>query len=122
MSTRRSRPGFLRAVTRRFGTWPLFGVILVWVVLALVVFTVLGWLWGEGPLWSWQRWLTNWRGPGVGAGSLDLVKVSLTTIGGIGGTGYLVIKSPASSAEKPAHERGNPESSSGCRRSAPQPR
>jgi|GEM_PF-5569733 len=45
--TRRSRPGFLRAVTRRFGTWPLFGVILVWVVLALVVFTVLGWLWGD---------------------------------------------------------------------------
>ena len=90
--TRRPRPGFLRAVIRRFGTWPLFGVILVWVVLALVVFTVLGWLWGEGPLWSWQRWLTNWRGAGVGAGSLDLVKVSLTTIGGIGGTGYLVIK------------------------------
>ena len=90
--TRKPRRGFLRAVTRRFGTWPLFGVILVWVVLALVVFTVLGWLWGEGPLWSWQRWLTNWRGAGVGAGSLDLVKVSLTTIGGIGGTGYLVIK------------------------------
>jgi len=90
--TRRPRRGFLRAVTRRFGTWPLFGVILVWVVLALVVFTVLGWLWGEGPLWSWQRWLTNWRGAGVGADSLDLVKVSLTTIGGIGGTGYLVIK------------------------------
>mgnify|MGYP000859970902 CR=1 FL=1 len=90
--TRRSRPGFLRAVTRRFGTWPLFGVILVWVVLALVVFTVLGWLWGEGPLWSWQRWLTNWRGAGAGARPLDVVKVSLTTIGGIGGTGYLVIK------------------------------
>ena len=90
--TRRPRRGFLRAVTRRFGTWPLFGVILVWVVLALVVFTVLGWLWGEGPLWSWQRWLTNWRGASAGAGSLDLVKVSLTTIGGIGGTGYLVIK------------------------------
>ena len=90
--TRRPRRGFLRAVTRRFGTWPLFGVILVWVVLALVVFTVLGWLWGEGPLWSWQRWLTNWRGAGAGAGPLDVVKVSLTTIGGIGGTGYLVIK------------------------------
>ena len=82
--TRKPRRGFLRAVTRRFGTWPLFGVILVWVVLALVVFTVLGWLWGEGPLWSWQRWLTNWRGASAGAGSLDLVKVSLTTIGGIG--------------------------------------
>ena len=89
--TRRPRLGFLRAVTRRFGTWPLFGVILVWVVLALVVFTVLGWLWGEGPLWS-DRWLTNWRSAGAGANPLDLVKVSLTTIGGIGGTGYLVIK------------------------------
>ena len=90
--TKKPRRGFLRAVTRRFGTWPLFGVILVWVVLALVVFTVLGWLWGEGPLWSWQRWLTNWRGAGAKANPLDVVKVSLTTIGGIGGTGYLVIK------------------------------
>ena len=89
--TRRPRLGFLRAVTRRFGTWPLFGVILVWVVLALVVFTILGWLWGEGPLWS-GRWMTNWRGAGAGAGPLEVVKVSLTTIGGIGGTGYLVIK------------------------------
>ncbi len=90
--TKKPRRGFLRAVTRRFGTWPLFGVILVWVVLALVMFTVLGWLWGEGPLWSWQRWLTNWRGAGAKANPLDVVKVSLTTIGGIGGTGYLVIK------------------------------
>ena len=89
--TRKPRRGFLRAVTRWFGTWPLFGVILVWVVLALAVFTVLGWLWGKGPLWS-DRWLTNWRGAGAGASPLDLVKVSLTTIGGIGGTGYLVIK------------------------------
>ena len=56
------------------------------VVLALVVFTVLGWLWGEGGLWA------NWRGAGADAGPLEVVKVSLTTIGGIGGTGYLVIK------------------------------
>ena len=90
--TRRSRPGFLRAVTRRFGTWPLFGVILVWVVLALVVFTILGWLWGEGALLSVARWMTNWRSAGDEANPLDIVKVSLTTIGGIGGTGYLVIK------------------------------
>ena len=88
--TGRPRVGWLRAVTRWFGTWPLFGVILQWVVLALVVFTVLGSFWGEGPFWSWQRWLTNWRG--AGAGPLEIVKVSLTTIGGIGGTGYLVIK------------------------------
>ena len=90
--TRRSRPGFLRAVTRWFGTWPLFGVILLWVVLALVVFTILGWLWGEGALLSVARWMTNWRSAGDEANPLDIVKVSLTTIGGIGGTGYLVIK------------------------------
>ena len=90
--TRRSRPGFLRVVTRWFGTWPLFGVILLWVVLALVVFTILGWLWGEGALLSVARWMTNWRSAGDEANPLDIVKVSLTTIGGIGGTGYLVIK------------------------------
>ena len=90
--TRKPRRGFLRAVTRRFGTWPLFGVILLWVVLALVVFTILGWLWGEGALLSVARWMTNWRSAGDEASPLDIVKVSLTTIGGIGGTGYLVIK------------------------------
>ena len=90
---------------RDFRTWPLFGVILVWVVLALVVFTVLGWVWGEGAWWS-SRWLTNWRSAGAGASPLDIVKVSLTTIGGIGGTGYLVIKyrerASAERAEKAA--------------------
>ena len=90
--TRRPLHGFLRVVTRWFGTWPLFGVILLWVVLALVVFTILGWLWGEGALLSVARWMTNWRSAGDEANPLDIVKVSLTTIGGIGGTGYLVIK------------------------------
>ncbi|BDA65658.1 pentapeptide repeat-containing protein [Actinomyces capricornis] len=75
------------------GAWPLFFVILVWVVLALLLFTVLGWLWGTGGYLSWGRWLTNWKDVSDGATtSLDLVKVSLTTIGGIGGVGYLVIK------------------------------
>ena len=85
---------------------PLFRTILLWVFLALFVFTMLGWLWGEGPLWSWQRWLTNWRSAGDNAGPLEVVKVSLTTIGGIGGTGYLVIKyrerASAERAEKAA--------------------
>ncbi|MGK2348138.1 pentapeptide repeat-containing protein [Actinomyces sp. W5033] len=81
-----------RSTESHVGSWPLFWTILLWVVLALAVFTVLGWLWGEGPSWSWQRWLTNWRSAGDKAGPLDIVKVSLTTIGGIGGTGYLVIK------------------------------
>lgn len=81
-----------RSTESHVGSWPLFWTILLWVVLALAVFTVLGWLWGEGPSWSWQRWLTNWRSAGADAGPLEVVKVSLTTIGGIGGTGYLVIK------------------------------
>lgn len=83
---------------------PLFLAIVVWVLLALVAFTALGWAWGEGPLWP--RLLTNWRSAGAGASPLDIVKVSLTTIGGIGGTGYLVIKyrerASAERAEKAA--------------------
>lgn len=70
----------------------LFGTIVLWVVLALLAFTLLGWLWGEGGLWSPDRWLTNWRGGSRGAEPLDLIKVSLTTIGGIGAVAYLVIK------------------------------
>ena len=95
-----------RSTESHVGSWPLFWTILLWVVLALAVFTVLGWLWGEGPSWSWQRWLTNWRSAGADAGPLEVVKVSLTTIGGIGGTGYLVIKyrerASAERAEKAA--------------------
>ena len=36
--------------------------------------------------------MTNWRSAEADASPLEVVKVSLTTIGGIGGTGYLVIK------------------------------
>lgn len=70
----------------------LFGAIVFWVVLALFAFTLLGWLWGEGRLWSLDRWLTNWRSGSRGAEPLDLIKVSLTTIGGIGAVAYLIIK------------------------------
>lgn len=81
-----------RCQPMRFIRQSLFGTIVLWVVLALLAFTLLGWLWGEGGLWSPDRWLTNWRGGSRGAGSLDLIKVSLTTIGGIGAVAYLVIK------------------------------
>lgn len=91
-----------RMCTSSFGKWPLFVVIVVWVLFALLVFTVLGWLWGRGGYWSWQRWLTNWRSVGTEAASLELVKISLTTIGGIGGVGYLVIKY----RERASAERG----------------
>ena len=75
-----------RLITRFFKTLSLFRTVVLWVVLALFAFTLLGRLWGEGG------WLTNWCGTGVGSTPLDVVRVSLTTIGGIGGTGYLVIK------------------------------
>ena len=39
----------------------------------------------------WLPWSLWWTRP-PGVGPLEVVKVSLTTIGGIGGTGYLVIK------------------------------
>lgn len=89
-----------RLITRFFKTLSLFCTVVLWVVLALGAFTLLGRLWGEGG------WLTNWRSTGVGSTPLDVVRVSLTTIGGIGGTGYLVIKyrerASAERAEKAA--------------------
>lgn len=72
--------------------WNLLGAIAVWVVLAIGAFTALGWLWGSGPYSSWQRVFTNWSGNELRGEPLELVKVSLTTIGGIGAVGYLVIK------------------------------
>ena len=71
-----------RMCASSFGKWPLFVVIVIWVLFALLVFTVLGWLWGGGGYWSWQRWLTNWRSVGTEVAPLELVKISLTTIGG----------------------------------------
>ena len=50
------------------------------------MFTALGGVWGEGGWWS------NWQGVGVSSTPLDVIKASLTTIGGVGGTAYLVIR------------------------------
>ena len=75
-----------RLIKRNIEMLPLFRTVVLWVLLALGAFTLLGRLWGEGG------WLTNWRSAGAGSTPLYVVRVSLTTIGGIGGTGYLVIK------------------------------
>lgn len=81
-----------RWITRRFSSWPLFGTIAVWVVLALAAFTILGWVWGQGGLRTLARILTNWRAAENVTHPLERVRVSLTMIGGIGAVGYLVIK------------------------------
>ena len=81
--------------------WPLFQSILFWVALSLVAYTFLGWVWGTGAFFSWERALTSWR-IGDDTNPLDRVKVTLTALGGVGAVGYLVIKY----RERAALERG----------------
>lgn len=70
-------------------TRSLFCTITYWIIVAIAAFTLLGWTWGHGT--GWSRLWTNWVvGPDVNP--LDRVKVTLTTIGGVGAVGYLVIK------------------------------
>ena len=70
-------------------TRSLFCTIIYWIIVAIAAFTFLGWTWGHGT--GWSRLWTNWvAGPDVNP--LDRVKVTLTTIGGVGAVGYLVIK------------------------------
>ena len=79
----------------RFWRWlatrSLFATITLWVFAAAGAYTLLGWLWGSGDMWSWQRLGTNWSLDNE-TKPLDRIKVTLTTIGGIGAVGYLVIK------------------------------
>ena len=84
---------------RRFGfvifsprRWRLFATIVVWVILAIVAFTVLGWMWGSGSYLSLRRIFVNWVGDELRTEPFERIKVSLTMIGGIGAVGYLVIK------------------------------
>lgn len=81
-----------RRLLQQSGQWGLFWTIVTWVGLAIVVFTLLGWLWGNGSYLSWHRLFTNWAGNEPRDKPFELVKVSLTTIGGIGAVSYLVIK------------------------------
>lgn len=81
-----------RRLLQQSDQWGLFWTIVTWVGLAIVVFTLLGWLWGTGSYFSWRRLFTNWAGNEPRDEPLELVKVSLTTVGGIGAVSYLVIK------------------------------
>ena len=82
-----------RNAWRRVRDWfsaSLFRVILGWALLAVLLFTALVWLWGGGFPWSRGWWIGGSTHARVAP--IEVVKVALTTIGGIGAVGYLVIK------------------------------
>lgn len=87
----------------RFASWlrknGLFCAIVSWIFLAIIAYTLLSAIWGDGH--GWSRVLTGWH---IGAthDSLDRIKVTLTALGGVGAVGYLVIKY----RERAALERG----------------
>lgn len=87
----------------RFASWcrknGLFCAIVSWILLAIIAYTLLSAIWGDGR--GWSRVLTGWR---IGAthDPLDRIKVTLTALGGVGAVGYLVIKY----RERAALERG----------------
>lgn len=87
----------------RFASWcrknGLFCTIVSWIFLAIIAYTLLSAIWGDGH--GWNRVLTGWH---IGAthDPLDRIKVTLTALGGVGAVGYLVIKY----RERSALERG----------------
>jgi hypothetical protein len=76
----------------------LFPAIILWVLLGLFSYTLLSAIWGPGE-WP-DRLFSGWHR--IEGNRLDQVKTILTTIGGIGGVGYLVIKY----RERSASEQG----------------
>lgn len=78
---------------RRLASWRrkngLFCAIVSWIFLAIIAYTLLSAIWGNGS--GWSRILTGWH---IGAthDPLDRIKVTLTALGGVGAVGYLVIK------------------------------
>lgn len=76
----------------------LFPAIALWVLLGLLSYTLLSAIWGTGE-WP-NRLFSGWHR--LEGNRLEQVKTILTTIGGIGGVGYLVIKY----RERSASERG----------------
>lgn len=69
----------------------LFEAITLWTLLSLTAYTLLAAIWGEGDVS--ERLFSGWRiksSPEVTP--LERVKTTLTTIGGIGGVSFLVIK------------------------------
>ena len=87
----------------RFASWcrknGLFCAIVSWILLAIIAYTLLSAIWGDGR--GWSRVLTGWR-VGATQNPLDRIKVTLTALGGVGAVGYLVIKY----RERAALERG----------------
>lgn len=67
-----------------FGTWPLFASIATWVILAVGVLLFLVWLW-TGKLLFLPNVLSK-------KSLYDVLKIALTTVGGIGGVAFLVMK------------------------------
>ena len=88
---------------RKFASWHhkngLFYAIVSWILLAIIAYTLLSAIWGDGH--GWSRVLTGWH-IGVTHDPLDRIKVTLTALGGVGAVGYLVIKY----RERAALERG----------------
>ena len=87
----------------RFASWcrknGLFCAIVSWILLAIIAYTLLSAIWGDGR--GWSRVLTGWQ-IGATQDPLDRIKVTLTALGGVGAVGYLVIKY----RERAALERG----------------
>ena len=77
---------------------PLFPTILIWEVLAIAAFSLLTYLWGGWAIWESLTGTGN-------ISSLDIVKIALTTVGGLGAVGYIVIRYRDSQASKRAEER-----------------
>ena len=77
---------------------PLFPTILIWEVLAIAAFSLLAYLWGDWAIWESLTGTGN-------ISSLDIVKIALTTVGGLGAVGYIVIRYRDSQASKRAEER-----------------
>ena len=76
---------------------PLFPTILIWEVLAIAAFSLLAYLWGGWAIWESLT--------GAGNDPSEIVKIALTTVGGLGAVGYIVIRYRDSQASKRAEER-----------------
>lgn len=76
---------------------PLFPTILIWEVLAIAAFSLLAYLWGDWAIWESLT--------GAGNDPSEIVKIALTTVGGLGAVGYIVIRYRDSQASKRAEER-----------------
>lgn len=70
--------------------WRLLLTIMLWVLAALLIYTIAGWIQSDGKqaLFSWKRILINWHG----SDPEKIKDASLKLVGGIGAITYLVIR------------------------------